>query len=258
MKSNLGKFFWHFWLTRTVLTIVLVMVIRVVVAILDGADLPIMLTRFLGLMIGIATLIGLSKIGWTKPQILGLLPLKPARGFLLGTGIGIIVYSSIVLLAGLAGWYIPVSTSLDVLGLFYSLVLMFFAAAFEEVLFRGVLFQTLENFIGSGWALALSGTLFGVLHLGNANVIWMGVFAVGLAGVTFGAIFILTRDLWLLTGIHLMWNFMQGPIFGIAVSGNAFPSLIQPRIQGPEIFTGGIFGFEAGLYRICGMYNDFG
>ncbi len=73
----------------------------------------------------------------------------------------------------------------------------------------------------------------------------------GLAGLSLGAVFAWTRDLWLLIGLHVMWNFMQGPLFGVAVSSNVFQSLIRPRIQGPEVFTGGAFGFEAGAITVA-------
>ena len=129
--------------------------------------------------------------------------------------------------------------------------MLIFAAAFEEILFRGILFQSLEKAVGTSWALAVGGLLFGVLHLGNTNATVVGAVAVGLAGVALGALFVFTRDLWLLTGIHIFWNFMQGPIFGVAVSGYTFKSLIQPQIQGAEIFTGGAFGFEAGIITLA-------
>lgn len=160
------------------------------------------------------------------------------------------MYSCIVLIAALAGWYSVRSVSFDAASLLSVFALLFFAAAFEEVLFRGILFESLEKSIETAWALGISGILFGALHLGNTNATLVGGVAVGLAGVALGALFVWTRDLWLLTGIHVFWNFMQGPIFGVAVSGNAFQSLIQPQIRGAEVFTGGAFGFEAGIIII--------
>jgi uncharacterized protein len=161
------------------------------------------------------------------------------------------LYAAIIAVASIVGWYGIRGTSFDAVALLSSFGLLVLAAAFEEILFRGILFQSLEGAVGTGWALALSGTLFGAVHFGNTNATWVGAFAVGLAGVALGAVFAWTRDLWLLTGLHVMWNFMQGPIFGVAVSGNSFQSLIHPRIQGPELFTGGAFGFEAGAITIA-------
>jgi uncharacterized protein len=251
MKPNPLTAFWRFWLTRVVFALVIAIGIRLIVAILDGAGLPTFASRVIGLLIGVATLIGLGRVGWVKPGINGLNPPQPARGLLFGAGSGTVLYGGIVLVAAVAGWYSVQSFSIDLTSLLGSFGLLLFAAAFEEILFRGVLFQPLEAAIGTGWALALSGTLFGALHLGNTNATLVGAVAVGLAGVALGAVFAWTRDLWLLTGLHVMWNFMQGPIFGVAVSGNVFQSLIRPRIQGPEVFTGGAFGFEAGAITVA-------
>jgi uncharacterized protein len=251
MNPTTQRGFLHFWLTRTVLAVIISIAIRLVVAILDGANLPVFLTRAIGFVIGVAVLIGLGKIRWLQANINGLMPPKPARGLLFGAMTGTVLYSFIVLIAAIAGWYSVQSTSFDAASLLGSFALLVFAAAFEELLFRGVLFQTLESALGTAWALALSGTLFGILHLGNANSTIVGAIAVGLAGVALGAVFAWTRDLWLLTGIHVTWNFMQGPIFGVAVSGNSFASLIKPVIQGSEVFTGGAFGFEAGAITIA-------
>jgi uncharacterized protein len=251
MKSNPMTAFWRFWLTRVVFSLVIAIVVRLIVAILDGTELPTFVSRAIGLIIGVAILIGLGRIGWAQLSINGLQPPNPARGLLFGAIAGKILYGGIVLVAAVAGWYSIQSISFDLTALLGAFGLLLFAGAFEEILFRGVLFQPLETAIGTGWSLALSGALFGALHLGNTNATMVGAIAVGLAGVTLGAVFAWTRDLWLLTGLHVMWNFMQGPIFGVAVSGNAFSGLIQPRIQGPEMFTGGAFGFEAGAITVA-------
>jgi uncharacterized protein len=251
MKPNPMTAFWRFWLTRVVFAVVMTIGIRLIVAILDGAGLPTFASRAIGLLIGTATLIGLGRIDWVRPGINGLQPPKPARGLLFGAIAGIVLYGGIVLVAAVAGWYGIQSISFDLTALLSAFGLLLFAGAFEEILFRGMLFQPLEAAIGTGWALALSGALFGALHLGNTNATMVGAIAVGLAGVALGAVFAWTRDLWLLTGLHVMWNVMQGPIFGVAVSGNVFQSLIHPRIQGPEVFTGGAFGFEAGAITVA-------
>jgi uncharacterized protein len=255
MKSNPMTAFWRFWLTQVVFALAIAIAIRLIVAIPDGAELPKFFSRAIGLSIGVATLVGLGRIGWVQ-GINGLQPPNPARGLLLGAVTGTVLYSGIVLVAALAGWYAVQSISFDLAAFLGGFGLLVLAGAFEEILFQGVLFQPLETAIGTGWALALSGTFFGALHLGNTNTTVIGAIAVGLAGVALAgvalaAVFAWTRDLWLLTGLHVMWNFMQGSIFGVAVSGNAFSGLIQPRIQGPEVFTGGAFGFEAGAITVA-------
>jgi membrane protease YdiL (CAAX protease family) len=56
----------------------------------------------------------------------------------------------------------------------------------------------------------------------------------------------LTRRLWLPIGIHAAWNFTQGWVFSVPVSGTAPPlGLLITRRIGPDWLTGGGFGLEA-------------
>ena len=57
-----------------------------------------------------------------------------------------------------------------------------------------------------------------------------------------------TRNLWLPIGIHFGWNFLQGPILGLTVSGQSVDCGWRLfRLHGTPLFTGGMFGPEGGL-----------
>jgi hypothetical protein len=51
-------------------------------------------------------------------------------------------------------------------------------------------------------------------------------------------------------GLHLGWNFFEGPVFGFPVSGTSSFRLIRHTVDGPTTLTGGQFGPEAGLIVI--------
>ncbi len=172
-------------------------------------------------------------------------------GFLLGGGL----MGAVIGVLALAGFYRI--TSIEPLYgnqffLFLASFLLFLAAAVqEEVIFRGILFRLLERTLGSWIALILSALSFGAVHLANPHATLISALAIMLtAGVILAAIYLLTRSLWWVIGLHLGWNFFEGPIFGAQISGLTTPALFHASTTGPQAWTGGDFGPEAGLVAI--------
>jgi membrane protease YdiL (CAAX protease family) len=119
----------------------------------------------------------------------------------------------------------------------------------EELLFRGILFRYLEKTAGSWIALALTSALFGAAHLANPNASLTAAAAIMIeAGILLGAIYMLTRRLWAAIGLHAAWNFTQGWVFGLPVSGTGGGAgMVRGVLAGPDWLTGGAFGLEASL-----------
>ena len=119
----------------------------------------------------------------------------------------------------------------------------------EETVFRGLVFRHLESLIGTWGALAITCALFGAGHIFNPDATWFAAFAIAMeAGILLGAAYILTRRLWLAIGTHAAWNFTQGWVFSVPVSGGDAPlGLLITRRIGPDWLTGGDFGLEASV-----------
>ncbi len=166
---------------------------------------------------------------------------------LAGLAIGALLFSLVVAVIALLGGYQvigtrPASVLYPIIGL--SIV----SGVTEEIMLRGLFFRIIENWLGSWVALALSAALFGALHLGNPNATLVAGGAIAIeAGVMLAAIYMVTRRLWAAIGLHAAWNFTQGGVFGIPVSGFDVQGLLVPRITGSELLTGGDFGAEASL-----------
>ena len=124
------------------------------------------------------------------------------------------------------------------------------AAAFEEVLFRGYILQTFVRSELTLFGVVLTSLLFATVHNANpaATVLsWINTF---IAGIWFAVAYLKTRDLWLPFGLHLAWNWTQGSIFGVEVSGLTEivkAPLMRESDAGPAWLTGGDYGIEGGV-----------
>jgi membrane protease YdiL (CAAX protease family) len=169
-------------------------------------------------------------------------------GLVLGILIGGALFAAIVGVAALIGIY-RVTSCCSTANLVSDLAIASVMPGFmEELFFRGILFRWIEEMAGSWVALAITSVLFGFAHALNPNATLFSSTAIAVeAGILLGGAYMLTRNLWLPIGLHAAWNFTQGYLFGIPVSGVAEKGLVTSRLSGPELVTGGSFGLEASV-----------
>ena len=119
----------------------------------------------------------------------------------------------------------------------------------EELVDRGYMLQTIASGLNLPLAALITSIGFGMGHLANPNSSWLAA-----TGITFGALlnvygYVRTRQLWLPIGLHAGWNIFQRSL-GFPVSGYELSGLLKINVSGPEVWTGGAFGPEAGLLMI--------
>jgi len=126
------------------------------------------------------------------------------------------------------------------------------AAITEEILFRGLLFRLSSKLVGTWGALIVTSGLFGLAHKANPGATLASSVAIALeAGVLLGAAYAATQRLWLPIGLHIGWNFTEGPLFGMTLSGNKMTEgVLRGSLSGPGIMTGGAFGPEASIVAV--------
>lgn len=123
-------------------------------------------------------------------------------------------------------------------------------AVSEEVIFRGYMLQTLSRSKLAWGGVILTSFLFASAHNANPNATlfsWINTF---LAGVWFCAGYLKTRTLWFPIALHFAWNWLQGAVLGINVSGLkelAPAPILQAIDTGPTWLTGGHYGIEGGI-----------
>lgn len=177
-------------------------------------------------------------------------PREVLAGLLLG---GLLFCSVVALLAALGVYSVQAMGTWRELGAVAAGMLPKVAAGalIEEVLFRLLLLRLLERSFGTAWALAISSLVFGLAHLGNAGATPLVGIMLGIElGLLFGAAYVLTRRLWLCAAVHLSWNFVQGGIFAIAVSGQSGDAWLRSSLSGPVWLTGGAFGAEGSVVAV--------
>lgn len=182
---------------------------------------------------------------------------KTLRSFsyLKGFGLGVGLMSLYVGFALILGIYSLEHLSMKAtsLGLLLSLIITLpgwvIQSSSEEILTRGWLLQTTsQKRIATG--IFISSTVFALLHFANNGLTVLALANLILYGL-FAAFYTLKNEnLWAVCGFHASWNFSQGNIYGISVSGHPIlgGSLFTPGSPvGPDYLTGGAFGAEGSV-----------
>lgn len=175
-------------------------------------------------------------------------------GFLLSGLMAGVVFTVLLLLGLVRDVQFNWSAATDSMGsvvLLQLLMTTILIGYWEELVFRGYVLQNMAEGLGLNRAVIASCLLYGAVHAFNPNA---GVLST-LIIVAFGYLriygYLATGLLWLSMGMHIGWNFFQGPVFGFAASGHAEEhTVISHTTVGPDWLTGGDFGPEASVITI--------
>jgi uncharacterized protein len=169
-----------------------------------------------------------------------------------GLAIGVALFSAVMVLLWIAGDYRPAGHG-TVSGLGTGFLVALMVGIVEETIVRGFLFRIAELAGGTWIGVFVSSALFGAAHAFNPGATLLSSIAIALeAGLLLAAGYALTRRLWLPIGLHAGWNFTEGSLFGMSVSGHEMNAGLFPgTLKGPVILTGGDFGPEASLFAVA-------
>jgi hypothetical protein len=173
------------------------------------------------------------------------------REFVGGLLTGFALFSAVIGTLWAIGVYHPAGFG-SATGVALGLSLSVMAGIMEELAFRGILFRLSSRIVGTWGALIFTSALFGVAHLANPGAtLWSAVAITLEAGLLLGGAYVMTERLWLPIGLHIAWNFTEGSVYGMAVSGGSLgPGLLRGSVTGPRLLTGGEFGVEASVVAV--------
>ena len=186
--------------------------------------------------------LGFAKENWLK---------KYAKGFLVGFAMMASVVGILFLYKGVKVETNPIQPVgvKAIGGVLFILIGWIVQGATEEIVTRGWFMNVIGARYNATFALILSSSVFGILHLLNPQVSIIAVINIILVGFFYGIYVMKSNDLWVVCGMHTAWNFAQGNIFGFEVSGInvEVSTLFDLKLVGNDIITGGSFGVEGGL-----------
>lgn len=169
------------------------------------------------------------------------------KDFIIGLLFGFILIASGFVILLLLGNLSLSDTNFNIPLLIGYILLFTIGSLNEEIMIRGYILTNFCDSMNKYIALIVSSLLFAIMHLANANVTVLSFVNIFLAGILLGIYYIHKRNLWFPISLHFSWNFFQGPIFGFEVSGVDVTGVIIQDIQGPDLITGGTFGFEGSI-----------
>lgn len=181
---------------------------------------------------------------------IGFVRKKAIRDYAIGILAGALMLSAAVFISVKAGALTVQTQSVNV-----ALVVLYFIAfavqgMAEEVLFRGYLFRRLCLGYSVLVSALISSLLFALLHISNDSIGVMALVNMVAFGM-FASLLVYRCDgsIWCVGALHGAWNFAQGNLFGISVSGNLPMSSVFSSVptQGRELTNGGSFGLEGGV-----------
>ncbi|MDA3624482.1 CPBP family glutamic-type intramembrane protease [Saccharopolyspora sp. WRP15-2] len=135
-------------------------------------------------------------------------------------------------------------------GAFIALIGFAVQASTEEVITRGYLMQVTYRKWGLAAAVVLQAVVFSLLHGINPNVSAVALINILLIALLLAFWALAEGSLWGVCAFHAVWNWLQGNVYGIEVSGMGVQTTMLSIGGSPgsaELLTGGGFGIEASL-----------
>lgn len=216
----------------------------------DNSDYFLLFNLFSTIFVAILGYLFASKYQKRNKESLGLI--NNSKNYLKGILIGLLMILSVVLLLKISGFAeFTINISQVSWPIFVTFILGWAIQGFEEELItRSILMNYFAVNNGVIGGIIINSLIFAILHLGNPAFGIMPFINIMLIGIIFSLLFYISDDIFLPAAAHSFWNFAQGNIFGIEVSGmdEINNTIFKTKLMGSDLISGGAFGFEGSIF----------
>ena len=137
----------------------------------------------------------------------------------------------------------------SVIALLFTLLGWMLQGLKEEIVYRGWLLPKLTRRYGRWFSIMISSLVFALSHILNPHINLLALLNLALFGVLCALYALADGNIWRVAGLHTAWNWMQGHIFALPVSGVQYHggNLFLFQNNYATLLNGGDFGPEGGL-----------
>ena len=163
---------------------------------------------------------------------------------------GLIVFSVVFGLAYILGGYRikGISSEANPALLIVFLICYIIQGLYEETMCRGFLMISASRKNPAIVGVLISSIAFVLIHMSNEGFGIIPAINLFLFGLFSSLLCLKTDNIWTVSAFHAMWNFAEGNIYGLSVSGMVLPQrLLVTTTSGGDMITGGLFGPEGGI-----------
>ncbi len=143
------------------------------------------------------------------------------RSLLTGLLLGFLMNSCCILCAVIHGdlTFRPDFSAAMTSTFLYAFLMVFVQSSSEEMWFRGFMYERILIHYPLWTAVLANGIFFGLTHIANDGLTLLAITDIIVCGISYSLVRWYTGSIWMVMGIHTMWNFTQNFLFGLPNSG---------------------------------------
>lgn len=224
----------------------------------DMSDGMYIITLFCTFIVILSAIIYCTRLEGRNLYSMGMGKKDAVRNYIVGLLVGLVSFSLCVLIGVL-------TNTIEIKGLKgninIGIIVLYFIGFLiqgfsEEITFRGYFMVSLMKKNSVAKAVWINSFAFALCHMLNPGLTLVAFINLMLIGVFLSIYVIKTNDIWGAAAYHSMWNFAQGVLYGISVSGTDVNSAIlqtETVSSSSKLLSGGVFGMEGSIFTTIVM-----